>query len=506
MLPPNIKPRDIGIYFRTSTLKQQIAVTIKMQRDFTKHWLYPHGINMSDCHIYEDDGVSSSLFISRNQRTAGSRLLADCEAKLIRYLLVYDVGRLAREAHDFHALEIKLRELGVVIVSMTTNADSSTPDGKRRMGFDVIFAEWEKDKIRKRTTHGREGKAREGKHTGGGVPYGYKVFNEYLVIKEPEASFVRTIFELYLKHKQSKPVCKELETRDILSPSGKKKWHAATVLRILRRSAYRGIRKYNKRSERDTIEAACPAIVSNQKWERVQMIIDGNRSTFRSFNTQQPFILANMLHCAYCGGAYLGVTERKVFKTGPAILRYYSHTSASVSKKCTLPRRPWIRTSIIEDMVWDEVLGWVQSPGDIIEELQHDLQQKTHQPDALAKLRNELKQAKARNKRVVNLLIDQLIDEEDAKEQLEATKESIKRIEEQIDDKMALIESEEAAKKHLASTQSLLDSLYQSALEADELTKLEIFRILIDDVDVFFDTQGKKQGGKVSVDIHSCMW
>jgi len=55
-----------------------------------------------------------------------------------------------------------------------------TGDGPSRMFFTMLaaFAEFERGRIRERLINGKEAKARNGGHTGGEAPYGYRIVGE----------------------------------------------------------------------------------------------------------------------------------------------------------------------------------------------------------------------------------------------------------------------------------------------------------------------------------------
>ncbi len=66
------------------------------------------------------------------------------------------------------------------------------------------------------------------------VCYGYtKSPDGHLIISEQEASVVRWIFERYLEGDSLGKIAKGLETRNIPSPTGKKKWNSEAINKLL---------------------------------------------------------------------------------------------------------------------------------------------------------------------------------------------------------------------------------------------------------------------------------
>lgn len=64
--------------------------------------------------------------------------------------------------------------------------------------------------------------------------------NGDLEICPEEAEIVRLIFDLYLQGSSILSIIKELESKEILTPSGKKKWCNQSVVKILTNEKYMG--------------------------------------------------------------------------------------------------------------------------------------------------------------------------------------------------------------------------------------------------------------------------
>ena len=504
MLLPNINPKEIGIYLRTSTRIQRIEETMKSQFHFAELWLKRYGYDINQCRIFRDDGVSSARLISESQRSAGKLLLAACEAGQIKVVCFYATDRLVREARDFHEFENRLRKAGVRMISMSENLDSSNEDDVMLMGLFALFAERERAKITKRSLAGKARVAQEGKWTGGRAPYGYQIINKKLAIKEPEASVIRLLFDLYLKLQSTTLVMEEFHRRGILSPFGKEWWNTTTLPKFLRSKLYAGTKEYIFKDQANVI-VECPAIVSAEKWERAQRLLDANLLSHRSFKANDFYILAGIAYCGHCGKIYKGWTCAGKLKGG--ITKWYRryHHSHNTSE-CDIGRQPLIQSHIIEDLVWQDVLVWIQNPGETIQKLQSELKEEGTGgiTSALKELRTKLKEAKRNKKRTIDFLYKEILSEEEATERLQEIRQEIKLIERQIAEKEQLLHSSESAQQYINDTQRLLERLHDTALNASELDKREIILTLIDRVDAFYDTQGRKRGGKVSVKLHSC--
>lgn len=118
--------------------------------------------------------------------------------------------------------------------------------------------------------------------------YGYKHdAHGHLVIDETQAEIVRQIFQLRADGYSLRKISAELEKRNILSPTGKAKWSAATLDKLIANEKYTGdvmlqktfvadffsgaqVKNVGQRS-RWLISSHHEAIVSKDVWESVQV-------------------------------------------------------------------------------------------------------------------------------------------------------------------------------------------------------------------------------------------
>ncbi len=106
------------------------------------------------------------------------------------------------------------------------------------------------------------------------ISYGYdKDENEELVINWEQAQVVRKIFQLYLEGNSIVGIIRDLESRQICSPSGKEKWSKKSIENILCNEKYTGTVRLL-----DSVSGACeylakdnhPPIITEDVFQRVQ--------------------------------------------------------------------------------------------------------------------------------------------------------------------------------------------------------------------------------------------
>ncbi|MDM5188602.1 recombinase family protein [Bacillus sp. DX4.1] len=81
-------------------------------------------------------------------------------------LVVYKLDRLARSAKQLYEIADRLSSIGVELVSIKEQIDTSTPMGRAMFGMIGVMAELERDMIRERTVAGLEAARARGRKGG----------------------------------------------------------------------------------------------------------------------------------------------------------------------------------------------------------------------------------------------------------------------------------------------------------------------------------------------------
>lgn len=95
-----------------------------------------------------------------------------------------------------------------------------------------------------------------------------------MIIDEQKAENVKLIFDLYLSGQSVIGIIKELEKRNILSPTRKEKWCKRTIDVMLSNEKYTGNVKFLKSGNSEVHYLSSdnnPAIISKEVFEAVQM-------------------------------------------------------------------------------------------------------------------------------------------------------------------------------------------------------------------------------------------
>src|SRR5262249_42296458 len=194
---------------------------------------------------FVDDGYSGAT-LDRPQLTVLRDLVG---AHGVDVVLAHSSDRLSRELGHLLLIIDEVRRSGARIEYVSHTPDES-PEGDLREHMVGAMAQFERAKIKERTSRGRREKARRGIVPAGPDPYGYRRDASGLggvVVDEQAADVVQRIFAWCLEGTSVRQIVRRLSTQGLPAPRGAG-WGAASVRRILTSEAYVGRMYYNRRS------------------------------------------------------------------------------------------------------------------------------------------------------------------------------------------------------------------------------------------------------------------
>ena len=150
-----MKTKRAAIYVRVSTNEQDTNVQETELREYAEHrgWSFT---------IYRDHGHSGA----KESRPALNAMLSDLRKRKADVVVVWALDRLARSLKHLLTIAEECRLLGVDLVSLRQNIDSTLPAG--RLTFQVLgaVAEFERELLRERVKAGMAQARRAGKRVG----------------------------------------------------------------------------------------------------------------------------------------------------------------------------------------------------------------------------------------------------------------------------------------------------------------------------------------------------
>ena len=313
--PQKEKPQRAAIYLRVSTSYQADRDSLPMQRkDLVGYCEY--ALNISDYTVFEDAGYSGK----NTDRPAFQKMMMQIRNGMYSHLLVWKIDRISRNLLDFAQMYEELKTLGVTFISRNEQFDTSTAMGEAMLKMVLIFAELERKTTAERVTATMISRANDGTWNGGRVPFGYDYNKETQTfsINGNESYIVLQMYDLYEKTDSLVRTARELNDLGYVSRQHNP-FSPVSVWIILRNPWYVGTYRYNyykipgRRAIKDesewvVIENHHSPLVSKERFDRVQKMLDSNaryRNTpGRKAMQKNVNIFSGLLWCASCGSAF----------------------------------------------------------------------------------------------------------------------------------------------------------------------------------------------------------
>jgi len=150
-----MKTKRAAIYIRVSTGEQNTDAQETELREYADNrgW---------SCTVYKDRGQSGA----KNDRPALNAMLSDMRKRKFDVVVVWALDRLARSLKQLLSIAEECESLGVDLVSLKQNVDTTLPAG--RLTFQVLGAvsEFEREMLRERVRAGMAQAKRAGKRVG----------------------------------------------------------------------------------------------------------------------------------------------------------------------------------------------------------------------------------------------------------------------------------------------------------------------------------------------------
>jgi site-specific DNA recombinase len=282
-----------ALYIRVSTDEQsKEGYSLDAQLDKLEAFCYSQGWGVAK--IYREEGQSAKD-MNRPQLKKLIKELDDIDV-----VLVYKLDRLSRSVADINKLLQTFEENDVSFKSSTEPYDTTTSQGKLLINIFASLAQFEREQLAERVYMGMTKKAELGERNGGRAPFGYKLVDGKLVIKEDEASIIREMYRLYLSGKGIRSIVLYMQQFGINKD-------IRTISRWLENPVYVGKLRWGNRSKMDTMiydNIAHTAIIEEETFEKVQLL--RNKRTIEGKKATSPFHFSGVLRCARCGGPLSG--------------------------------------------------------------------------------------------------------------------------------------------------------------------------------------------------------
>lgn len=348
-----MKNNIVAVYLRVST-DAQTEYSPDAQLKAIKEYAKKHNLEIDTKYIFKDEGISGR---KAEKRPEFMRMIATAKTKPhspFSKILVHKFDRFARNREDSVVYKSLLKkECNVDVVSITEDFG----DDKFSVILEAMLeamAEYYSLNLSDEVMKGMTEKANRGEFQSK-APFGYKMIDKKLNIDEKQSMIVKMIFSDYLNDLGFQKIAKKLNDMKIKTNHGNK-FEVRTVEYILRNEIYVGTVKWcpgSKNSwdfnyrDKNSIKKddVCPAIVSKDIFDKVQLKIKANKEKFKyiKHNDKQHW-LRKLVKCSNCGSTLTTTTVNSLQCIG------YAHGSCNVSHYISIKK---ISKAILEQLKKD---------------------------------------------------------------------------------------------------------------------------------------------------------
>lgn len=326
--------RTAAVYLRKSRMEEGLDTeeVLRRHRQGLDECAQRHGLDIVD---YYPEVVSGESLYARPQML---RLLEDVEAGRFDAVLCMDLDRLSRgRMKDQGIILDAFKDSGTLIVTPDKVYDLSDEIDDELAEFKTFMSRREYKIINKRLRRGLQRSIQDGCYVAN-APYGYKKITidrrPTLEPYEPEAKFVRVMFDMYIngygctlianhvnamgaRPHRSASFSRSSVAQILRNPTyiGKIVWNQKTHIKKNTKGNQKHITIYNPREKWSITDGLHPPIIEKEVYDKVQDIMAGRYHPSQNDGTvKNP--LVGLVKCANCGSNL----QRMVFKNQQYLL------------------------------------------------------------------------------------------------------------------------------------------------------------------------------------------
>ena len=399
------------------SLKDQIAEG----REFCKG----HGWTLRDEHIFIDEESAYLKPAEKRQAFIEMVNLACAKKPPFSRVVVWKVDRFARRTQDGFKYWQMLADNDVELFSMTQTFGAGA-GGKLNLGIFFLMAEYYSDDLSENVRRGVRASSLKGYWTSWRVPFGYERYkvdesNYKLRIVEKDADVVRQIFDLAIKGWGAKRIAAHFQNAGL----DFRGWH---VHKILKNEHYIGDRVIRNRSKTKVmmrVPNIHPAIVSKSTFEKANRSMR-NRARVSKKSGVGDSLFSGILRCR------CGKLMHKSYNSKSGIYVYYRCDGKQWGTGCVVGNVREDRiTAFVLDILKDKVFS-----DDSMEEMYKLAEMKRKNGDlekATRHLNRELAENKGQQRRLIEMVRDDVIQMDEIKDDMEQLKAVADDLEAKLD-------------------------------------------------------------------------
>lgn len=439
----------VTYYARVSTDKYEQLNSLENQVNYYEDFI-KNNTNWTFIEGYIDEGITGTSTLKRD---SFKRMIRDAKNKKFNLIITKEISRFARDTLDSIQYTRKLLEYGVGVLFQYDHINTFNADSELRLTIMASIAQEEVRKLSERVKFGFQRSIEKGNVLGNDSIWGYKKDECKLVIVEEEAEIIRKIYEMYVNnHIGMRTIGLKLADEGYLNKNGKP-FTQGTIKYILTNPKYKGYYCGNKTrvidyhtKERVNIDEKdwkvyqdninVPQIVSEQIWNKAQEIIKerSNKTSKNKKVYQNRYPFSGKIYCMDHNCTYRRKVNTSSGKKKKQVVTWRCSEFLKYNTKgCD---SPIIYDEELKEIVGKMIFRYINNI-DIIDDLIEEykkIENDTNYIELIEKKEKEIELLEKRKTKMLNLIIDELILEEDFKVQSNELINKIHKLQEEIDE------------------------------------------------------------------------
>jgi len=420
-------PLIVAFYARVSTDEEVQLHSLSSQIGYYDHMIKTNP-NWTFFRGYWDEGISGT---SVRRREQFAEMIRDGYEHKFDLIITKEISRFARNTMDSLQYTRELLKRGVGVYFESDGVLTLEPDSEFRLTIMSSVAQEESRKTSERVRRGNRISVENHVVLGSNRIYGFDKDKGKLTINEQEAAMIRMIFDLFTNQLYGlRKIGRLLYDKGYRSYNGKR-ISETTIQRILRNPKYKGYYCGGKTTKhrhlssevikipqenwvmfKDETGDIVPAIVSEEIWERAQVLLDRKSQVFaeggKIVNFKGTYTYSGRIMCeehrqAYCRSIYRNkrkdgsVKEREVWQC----LSYVKQGRKACSK-------PTLYSDELNFVMIDVVNTILENKTKLTDEIRDICQEASKASDSeglIRELQNDIEQVKKRRDKLLDILL-----------------------------------------------------------------------------------------------------
>lgn len=336
----------VAAYCRVSTDSDAQLESLEAQKSHYEKYILSRE-DWEFAGLYYDEGITGT---KKDKRPELMRLMADCAARKIDFIITKSISRFSRNTTDCLELVRTLLNLNIPIFFEKENINTGSMESELFLAILSSMAEGESVSISENSKWSVQRRFQNGTFKLSYPPYGYDWDGENMVIHPEQAEVVKRIFAETLSGKGSESIAVGLNA-DGIAPRKGKRWTSTTIRGMLENEKYTGdvifqktftdgqFTRHRNVGQRDQFMATehHEAIISKEDFEAAGALV-AQRAAEKgvikgSRKYQNRYGFSGKIICGECGSIF----KRRIHSsTGGKYVAWCCTTHINNKEKCSM--------------------------------------------------------------------------------------------------------------------------------------------------------------------------